>query len=409
MSRITNAMLTNNYLSDVQTNLKSMSTFQSQMSSGQKIQIASDDPAIAVKTLKLNTEIASNKQYSQNITDTTNWLNTTDTALSESGNVLSRIRELMVKAGNGSYGTDDISTIKDEVVSAVGELGQLLNTSYDGNYIFGGAKSTSKAVTVDSNGNMSYADKDGNAISKSTSGTTTSTTLTLADANKITNGTNTIESITKDSTGAVSVKYNNGTTTSTISTTSANLQTDLTNNGFTTSNATKVSSLLSQTDTTLSQISSDLTTEVSEGVKVNYNQSANSLMEFTDSSGTAVNGMNILSGIITNLGIASDSTATSTATNAALTKINGTNLTQLDSLINNFLVARSTTGTMQDRMDSISTTNDDQNYNMTSVLSSTADVDYTEASVGYSSAQQVYTASLQVSSKILSKTLLDYL
>jgi len=338
MSRITNAMLTNNYLSDLQTNLSGMSKIQSQMASGQKIQRASDDPTIATTTLTLNSELAANSQYSSNITDATNWLDTTDSALSEAGNVLKRVRELMVKAGNGSYGTDEISTIKDEVVSDVKQLGQVLNTSYDGSYIFGGTKSTSKPVTVSASGTLSYADKDGTAITDTTTGT-----------------------------GLIA--YN--------------------------------------------QIGSDLTTEISEGVKVNYNQTAVGLLEFNNSSGTAVDTSEVLSRIIGNLGLASGTSTTSTsdATNSttALSALSGTNLTELDAIINNFVAARTSVGTTQNRMESAATTNADENQNMTSVLSSTADIDYAEASVNYSSAQQVYKAALQVSSKVLEKTLLDYL
>jgi hypothetical protein len=60
-------------------------------------------------------------------------------------------------------------------------------------------------------------------------------------------------------------------------------------------------------------------------------------------------------------------------------------------------------------MDSAQATNEDQNYNMTSILSEVGDVDYTQKTMEYSVAQTVYTASLQTSAKVLTKTLLDYL
>ena len=328
MSRITNAMLTNNYLSDLQTNLRSMSTLQNQLSSGQTIQRASDDVSAATQIMQLNSEISANEQYSTNITDVTNWLDTTDSALSEAGNVLSRIRELMVKAGNGTYSEDEISSIKDEVVSAVQELGQILNTSYDGNYIFGGTKSTSKPITVADDGTVSYADSDGNATTDAT---------------------------------------------------------------------------------TISQISSNLKAEISQGIKVNYNITASGLLEFNNSDGTSVNTMSVLSDIITNLGTASSTTAADADQTTALDDINGDNLDDLDSIIDNFLTARSKVGTMQNRMDSASTTNEDQNYNMTSVLSDVGDIDIAEKTVEYSTAQTVYKAALQVSSTVLTETIMDYL
>ncbi|WP_297417089.1 flagellar hook-associated protein FlgL [Clostridium sp.] len=415
MSRITNAMLTNNYLRDMQINLSNMSTLQQQLSSGKKVQNVADDPVGATKIMMLNGELTANEQYSTNISDASNWLDTTDTALGEAGNVLSRIRTLMVKAGNGSYGTDEISAIKDEVVSDVQQLGQVLNTSFNGNYIFGGTKSTSKPVVVDTDGNMNYADVDGNAISQNTSGSTTVTTVTLANSNKMVDSSgNTIGSFSEDSaTGTITINYSNGSTSGTITTTAGNLQTDLTSYGFTAAvnESNKITSLLSNVSTSINQIGDNLTTEISEGIKVNYNQNAVSLLQFNDNNLTpsSINTMNVLKNILSDLGTLSDTSSSTTVKNTATTDLNEAALDQIDSVISNFLSARSKIGAMQNRMESVATTNSDQNYNMTSILSNTQDVDITEKTVEYSSAQTVYTAALQVSSTVLTKTIMDYI
>ena len=59
---------------------------------------------------------------------------------------------------------DERTSIQDEVKEKVNELSQILNTSFDGSYIFGGTKTDSKPTTVDANGKLQYADKDGNAM-----------------------------------------------------------------------------------------------------------------------------------------------------------------------------------------------------------------------------------------------------
>lgn len=164
MTRITNSMLVLNYMNNMQRNLGNMSTLQNQLSSGKNIQRASDNPYVAVRAMQLNTEITANEQYNTNIIDTSNWLDTTDTALGQASNIMKRIKELMIKAGNGAYGEDEVAAINDEIVEKVKEFGQVLNTSFDGNFIFGGTKSTSKPVTVDTNGTISYADKSGNPM-----------------------------------------------------------------------------------------------------------------------------------------------------------------------------------------------------------------------------------------------------
>ena len=64
---------------------------------------------------------------------------------------------------------------------------------------------------------------------------------------------------------------------------------------------------------------------------------------------------------------------------------------------------------MQNRMESAMETNEDQNYNMTDILSSSEDIDFTEKTMEYAVMQTVYTASLQTSSKVLMNTIMDYI
>lgn len=161
--RITSNILTSNYLRNMKRNLNNMKTFQNQLASGKEIQKASDNPYKASRSMQLNTEISYNKQYNENIKDISNYLDTADTALGQMGNVFGRIETLLVSSGNGAYGQDERTSIQDEIKEKVKELSQILNTSFDGSYIFGGTKTDSKPTTV-VNGVLEYADKAGSAI-----------------------------------------------------------------------------------------------------------------------------------------------------------------------------------------------------------------------------------------------------
>lgn len=163
-SRITSNILTSNYLRNMRRNLNNMKTLQNQLASGKTIQKASENPYTASRSMQLNTEMSYNKQYNENIKDTSNWLDTTDTALSQIGNVFARIETLLVSAGNGSYGKDERAAIQDEIKEKVNEVSQILNTSFDGSYVFGGTKTNSKPTTV-VNGVLQYANIEGDAIS----------------------------------------------------------------------------------------------------------------------------------------------------------------------------------------------------------------------------------------------------
>ncbi|MBE6062466.1 MAG: flagellar hook-associated protein 3 [Clostridium butyricum] len=359
--RITNAMLVTNYMSNMQRNLSNMSTIQDQLSSSKNVSRASENPYVAVRTMQLNSEIRANAQYNTNIQDTTNWLNTTDTALGQANNILRRIKELTIKAGNGAYGMDEVGAIKDEIVEKFKEFGQVLNTTFDGNYIFGGTKSTTKPVQVDDNGNIAYSDKDGNTF-------------------------------TVDSSGAIK-NYKNRSGENITDTQLAK--------------------------TTHDQIKASLKTEVSDGVTVDYNKTAVDILEFENKLGQPINVMDKFSDIIKCLSVASgEATANVTLSDGttiakdkesdALSKINGTLMTSLDYISQNVSKIRSGVGAVQNRMESAKKTNEEQNYNMTSILSNTEDVDYTQKSMEYAVLQTVYTATLQTSSKVLMNTLLDY-
>lgn len=342
MQRITNSMMTSKFLSNMKRNLNNMSTLQNQLASGKEILRTSQNPFAATRNKQLANQISDNEQYNANIKDTSNWLDTTDTALAQAGNVMARIKELMVKAGNGAYSEDEIATIKNEVVEKSKELAQIMNTTFDGAYIFGGTKGTSKPVTVDSNGNLAYADKNGNGFGN--------------------------PAIPDVSTGN-----------------------DKTN--------------------AESQLSTSLKTEISQGVVVEYNKTATDIFEFTDTKLGDINVMNEISTLINNLGKMSDKTGATTDAEkeAALNYVNGEGLSKMDSIVQNLLANRAQVGTMQNRMESVMETNEDQNYNMTDILSSSEDIDFTEKTMEYAVMQTVYTASLQTSSKVLMNTIMDYI
>jgi flagellar hook-associated protein 3 FlgL len=146
--RVTNQMLSNNFLRDMRTNLNNMNTLQGQMTSGKQIRKPSDDPFKASRIMQMHSDIDANKQYNNNIKDSINWLDTTDTALGQVGNVVGRIEELLVSAGNGAYSSNERTAIKDEINQKIAEVSQILNTSFDGKYIFGGTRGTSKPMDV---------------------------------------------------------------------------------------------------------------------------------------------------------------------------------------------------------------------------------------------------------------------
>lgn len=165
--RVTNQMMSNSFLKNLNRSKAHMNTINQQLTSGKEISRPSDNPYKVARSMQLSSDIKAATQYNENIKDTSNWLDTTDTALQQVEGSFQRIRELMVSAGSASYGVDEKRAIKDEINEKINEIAQVLNTTFDGKYIFGGTKVNSKPV-VSENNEIHYVDSTGNKITNGT-------------------------------------------------------------------------------------------------------------------------------------------------------------------------------------------------------------------------------------------------
>lgn len=145
--RITNNMLSRNYLRNLNKNLKVMQKYQEQLSTGKEISKPSDNPMMASKIMSLQSTISANEQYSKNIEDSIGWVNVADTAISDVIDSVQRLREIVVHGANDALSDTDKSALADEASSLSGQIQQALNTNYDGRYIFGGLETLAPPFT----------------------------------------------------------------------------------------------------------------------------------------------------------------------------------------------------------------------------------------------------------------------
>lgn len=138
--RITNNMLVNNLVYNINQNLKNIEKLQYQLATGKKFRVPSDDPIGASKSLKFNTDVSKLEQYKRNAEDAMSWMDDTEAALAEIGEVLKRAYELTVDAANGTKDGGDLLKIREEIVQLKDHLIQIANTTYSGRHIFSGYK-----------------------------------------------------------------------------------------------------------------------------------------------------------------------------------------------------------------------------------------------------------------------------
>ena len=116
--RVTNNMITSNTKSNINANKVLVDKYNTQMTTQKKINKPSDDPVIAIRSLRMQTSLSHIDQYlNNNISDANSWLNVTDTALENMKTILTDVRSLCVKGATDTLKEDDRRTILNQLKS----------------------------------------------------------------------------------------------------------------------------------------------------------------------------------------------------------------------------------------------------------------------------------------------------
>lgn len=155
--RITNKMMTNNMMSNINKNKTNMTNLEEQYSSGKKIQRPSDDPIIAVRALKLRTNLSEISQYyEKNIPDAKSWMEVTESALSTVNSILSQVNTYCVQGSTDTLTASDRSSIADNLAQLKRQIYQEGNTNYAGRYVFTGYKTDSSLTFTQDDPSLTY-------------------------------------------------------------------------------------------------------------------------------------------------------------------------------------------------------------------------------------------------------------
>jgi flagellar hook-associated protein 3 FlgL len=120
-----------------------------QLSSGQKLNSPSDDPAAVASLISIRTQSDSITQYLSNISSLTGALQVADSALSSVVEELTSAESLGVEAANGTLTSANRQAIAQQVQGIQQEMIQLANTSYNGQYLFAGTATTTQPYVAD--------------------------------------------------------------------------------------------------------------------------------------------------------------------------------------------------------------------------------------------------------------------
>lgn len=145
--RITNNMILSNTKSNINSNKLLVDKYNTQMTTQKKISKASENPVIAIRSLRLSTTMSQINQFADNnIPDAVAWMNVTENALTNMKDILTDIRTQCVNGSTDTLTSDDRQTILDALKSLTEQVYSEGNAEYAGKSVFTGYR-TSDTLT----------------------------------------------------------------------------------------------------------------------------------------------------------------------------------------------------------------------------------------------------------------------
>lgn len=137
MMRITNAMMTSNTKNNINLNKLNEDRLNTQIATGQVISRPSEDPVVAIRALRLNTNLSQlNQYYKKNIPDAQAWLNVTVTALKQTDQVFTNIKENLTAGASDTNTATDRQKILENLKGLRSELYASGNADYAERTVF---------------------------------------------------------------------------------------------------------------------------------------------------------------------------------------------------------------------------------------------------------------------------------
>ena len=147
-----------------------MTSLQDQLTTGKRISRASDDPAAAARAERATASIGRSETSQRAVAASKVLMTQTESNLGSADTLLQRARELLVSAGNASYGDSERASIANELQALREQLFAVANQSDGaGTYLFGGQGATQKPF-VDTPGGVQYVAATGQTVTENGTG-----------------------------------------------------------------------------------------------------------------------------------------------------------------------------------------------------------------------------------------------
>lgn len=155
--RITNNMIMGNTKTNINATKLLVDKYNTQMTTQKKISKASEDPVIAIRSMRMATTLSHLGQYvDNNIPDAQSWLDVTETALKNMKSIITDIRTLCVHGSTDTLTADDRDAILDQLTALSQQVYSEGNSDYAGRTIFTGYYTSSSLTFMKDDKDITY-------------------------------------------------------------------------------------------------------------------------------------------------------------------------------------------------------------------------------------------------------------
>jgi flagellar hook-associated protein 3 FlgL len=123
-------------------------TYTNEISTGVSVNSLSDNPAAASQDFLLRTEINANDSFVQSANTLTSQMQVADTALGSVVTQLTSAISLATEGANGTLNASNLQSIANQISGIRDEVVSLANSSYQGQYLFAGSKSSTQPFSL---------------------------------------------------------------------------------------------------------------------------------------------------------------------------------------------------------------------------------------------------------------------
>jgi flagellar hook-associated protein 3 FlgL len=146
--RVTNNMVSDRVLYDLQTRYQALAKSQNEISTGRSVNAPSDDPIAAAQERLRQSELSGVKSSQDSVAGVQTRLTSVEASLESVRTALSRANELALTGANGSYSQANRNAMADEIDQLVKSVKDSVNAKVDGEYVFSGTKTDTAPYTA---------------------------------------------------------------------------------------------------------------------------------------------------------------------------------------------------------------------------------------------------------------------